>query len=56
MSGGARATRLVRWVGYRLAQARRVRFESALGSAYEVRAALHIAWRFGYIRQAPCEA
>ena len=30
---------------------RRVRFESALGSAYEVRAALHIAWRFGYIRE-----
>ena len=26
MSGVARATRLVRWVGYRLAQARRVRF------------------------------
>ena len=31
---------------------RRVRYESALGSAYEVRAALHIAWRFGYIPEA----
>ena len=30
---------------------RRVRYESALGSAYEVRAALHIAWRFGYVRE-----